>query len=334
MDRLRACVCAALLGGACGNAPAPAPTAAGVSSDYINGLLDVMQEHSVNRARLDWTAFRAQVIQRAQGAQTIPDLYPAISLALGLLDDHHSSYSTTSGTYLRNPTAPSCTAAPAPSPEIPADIGYVRIPSCSGTPAGADAACAEGIEQQIRSRDTAELVGWIVDLRGNGGGTMWPMIAGVGPVLGNGVAGYFAQTGDRPLGWGYQSDGWVFNGTSVVIRTSAPYTLISPAPRVAVLTDTAVASSGEALAVAFRARPNTRSFGSATCGLSTANQRFNLSDGATLFLTVAVLADRTLTPYGGALVPDESVPGDVEAVQRASAWLRGGAYEAVAVPTR
>jgi carboxyl-terminal processing protease len=47
----------------------------------------------------------------------------------------------------------------------------------------------------------------------------------------------------------------------------APYKLVVPSPRVAVLTDTGVASSGEA--IAFRGRPNTRSFGTPTCGLST-----------------------------------------------------------------
>jgi C-terminal processing protease CtpA/Prc len=90
-----------------------------------------------------------------------------------------------------------------------------------------------------------------------------------------------------------------------------------------VLTDRAVASSGEAVVVAFRARPNTRSFGSPTCGLSTANQGFRLSDGATLALTVAVMADRTRAPYGLSLAPDEPVSGDAEVVQGAIDWLRG-----------
>jgi len=36
------------------------------------------------------------------------------------------------------------------------------------------------------------------------------------------------------------------------------------------------------------------------------------------------MADRTRTPYGDSIVPDETVPGDAEVVQRAIAWLRGG----------
>jgi hypothetical protein len=152
------------------------------------------------------------------------------------------------------------------------------------------------------------------------------MLAGVGSVLGNGTAGYFVQTGIGSIAWGYQNDGWAFSGGNVAMRTAAPYTLVNPEPKVAVLTDRSVADSGESLVVAFRARPNTRSFGSATCGPSTIDQRYVLSDGASLYLTVGVLADRTLTAYGQALVPDESVSGDAEVVQRAVAWLRAGAY--------
>jgi C-terminal processing protease CtpA/Prc len=94
-------------------------------------------------------------------------------------------------------------------------------------------------------------------------------------------------------------------------------------PRVAVLTDNLVASSGEAVVVSFRGRPNTRSFGSATCGLSTANSGFRLSDGATLQLTTASMADRTRVNYGVSIAPDEAVGGDAEVVLRAVDWLRG-----------
>ena len=51
------------------------------------------------------------------------------------------------------------------------------------------------------------------------------------------------------------------------------YTLINPMPRVTVLTDEGVMSSGEAVVVSFRERTRARSFGTATCGVSTATAR-------------------------------------------------------------
>ncbi len=318
---LRALACAVLLGTACGSESSMPPPSR-QPSDYTKEILDIMQGNSINRSRINWTDVRAQVNQAAQGATTIPDLYPAIALALRLLDDHHSFYLSASGTFVNNPTLPQCSAAPVPNAATPSDIGYVRVAGFSNSALGADVAFADEIQQQIRSRDRPGLAGWIVDVRGNTGGNMWPMIAGVGPVLGEGVAGYFVPVSGPSTPWGYRN-GESFSGPSQVVRASQPYTLIGGTAKVAVLTDIAVASSGEAVVVAFRARPNTRSFGTATCGLSTANQSFGLSDGATLYLTVSVMADRSLAPYGVPLVPDESVAGDAQVVSRAIAWLRG-----------
>jgi len=298
----------------------PVPNASRLASDYTNEVVATMQTNSINRSRIDWTDFRGQVFQQAQGAQTIRDLFPAISLALALLDDHHSFYQAVGGGGLGNPRAPRCSASPVTVPPVPADIGYVRVEEFSSSVPGADREFADAIQAQIRSRDAANLAGWIVDVRSNRGGNMWPMVAGVGAVLGEGVAGYFVPPSGAPTAWSYQA-GAALSGTSEIVRTSQPYVLRAAAPRVAVLTDNFVASSGEAVVVSFRARANTRSFGAATCGQSTANAPFRLSDGATLQLTTALMADRNRTAYGGSIAPDEAL-SDTDVVPHAIAWLR------------
>src|SRR5207244_1020919 len=227
-----------------------------------------MQSNSIKRGQINWTDFRAQVFARAQSAQTIADTYPAISLALGLLGDHHSFYTTARGSGIGNPSGRRCAAPAVPTPAVPADIGYVRVTPFSGSDAAAVRAFADSVQNQIRSGDRPNLAGWIVDLRGNGGGNMWPMLAGVGPVLGDGVAGYFMPPGGTSSDWGYVNGAAVLNGNTQAIASSV-YIPMRTMPRVAVLTDNLVASSGEAIAISFRARPNARAFGSATCGLST-----------------------------------------------------------------
>jgi len=298
----------------------PVPNASRLASDYTNEVVSTMQANSINRNRIDWTDFRAQVFQQAQGAQTIRDLFPAISLALGLLDDHHSFYQAAGGGGLGNPRSPRCSATPVTVPLVPADIGYVRVEEFSSTVPGADQEFADAIQAQIRSRDAANLAGWIVDVRSNRGGNMWPMVAGVGAVLGEGVAGYFVPPSGAQTPWSYRA-GAALNGTTEIVRTSRPYVLLAAAPRVAVLTDNLVASSGEAVVVSFRVRANTRSFGVATCGQSSANTGFRLSDASTLQLTTALMADRNGITYGGPIAPDEALNDD-EVVPRAIAWLR------------
>ena len=89
----------------------------------------------------------------------------------------------------------------------------------------------------------------------------------------------------------------------------------------AVLTDTLTASSGEAVAVAFKARKHTRSFGAGTCGVSTGRSRFYLSDGSVIYLTTAVFADRRLVRYGHFIAPDEPLK-PAEVVPQAIRWIR------------
>ena len=109
-----------------------------------------------------------------------------------------------------------------------------------------------------------------------------------------------------------------------VTTVSPPYRLRRQQPRVAVLSNVGIASSGEATLIAFRLRPNTRSFGEATCGLSTSNSSFTLSDGATLNLTTAVMADRAKNRFGDRIAPDEVFTDQQQAAARAIAWIQTG----------
>jgi C-terminal processing protease CtpA/Prc len=174
----------------------------------------------------------------------------------------------------------------------------------------------------IRTADRPGLIGWIVDLRGNGGGNMWPMIAGVGPVLGEGIIGWIVYN-NREYEREYR-DGGALSLNEAFAQVANPYTLLKPLPRVAVLTDGLVNSAGEAIAVYFKGRPETRSFGTPTCGHHHLLQGFVLSDRSTLSLTTAQHADRTKRLYGGPIAPDETIGNPEQVVERAIAWLRDG----------
>ncbi len=165
--------------------PPPPPQVDGMSAfaaSYLAQVLNIMQANSISRLTINWTSFRAVAADRAPRAQSILDLEPAIEHALRLLGDGHSSYRSATGRFLFVPTR-TCRASGARVPAVPATIGYVKVGAFGGTAEQA-LAFANGIQSVIRAADHDSLVGWIVDLRGNGGGNMWPMIAGVGPVLG------------------------------------------------------------------------------------------------------------------------------------------------------
>ncbi|QBD76117.1 hypothetical protein EPA93_08885 [Ktedonosporobacter rubrisoli] len=186
-------------------------------------------------------------------------------------------------------------------------IGLLELPSFLGNDGEIYAQTAQRALQELDKNYT--LTGWIIDLRRNTGGDMWPMLAGVGPILGEGKVGSFVHAGGSRVPWLYQR-GQARAGRWVAARVTNPYQLKQAMPPVAVLTSENTISSGEALAVAFRGRPRTRSFGEPTAGLPTANQGFKLPDGAMLQLTTALDVDRNGVSYDGSLVPDQEVPLD------------------------
>lgn len=294
---------------------------AAIAAAYLDQVIGIMRTNSMNRLRIDWTAFERAVHGAAGNAQTVADTYPAIRVALGLLSDGHSSFRTREGNVLFVPVL-SCSAPSAARPVLPATIGYVRVRAFSGSQAESDA-FAQRLQDSIVANDRDGLVGWIVDLRGNTGGNMWPMIAGIGPILGETSLGYFIGPTGMQSHWEYRAGASVLNGTPVVTMPN-PIRLRRENPRVAVLTDNLVASSGEAVAISFRKRPDTRTFGMATCGLSTANSPFPLPDGALLNLTTAVMADRTKVEYGKSIPPDETIVDENGLAQRAVSWLLTG----------
>ena len=190
---------------------------------------------------------------------------------------------------------------------------------------------AEELHKLIGELESAGARKWILDLRDNQGGNLWPMLAGLGPLLGDGEAGASLRPdGDRRRIW--YEDGKVGLGDYVQLRVRGePYRLHSPGAPVAVLQDDETASAAEIVAAAFAARPSTRSFGTATRGATTATRTFPLMDGAALMLAVASTVDRHGRVLSGPIEPDELVVdaergenlNDQPAIEAARQWLDG-----------
>ena len=295
--------------------------------NYLNSFFEIVDSNSLRRDSINLAEIRRTIFDQFKNAQRIADCYPAIILALKQINDHHSffmpydrvkawkadsdiSFQFGTGRLLEN------------------QIGYISIPTfVSGSPRIGQL-FADSLQHQIESLDKSRVKGWIIDLRNNGGGNCWPMLAGIGPLLEEGICGYFARRNGLGPMWKY-FNGVIYEGTRDMVRVGNPYYLKEKFARLAVLTGPRTASSGEVVVVSLIGRPNTKSFGEPTHGLSTGNQDFTLSDGSMLFLTTSVYSDRNNHKYGGKIVPDESVPFSDRAfpldqdpvVKRAIEWL-------------
>lgn len=293
--------------GLTGCADAPTAVEATPGTEYLEAALDILETNSRHKYEVDWSRLRSTVWKDAGTLNEPADAYGAIRNALDLVGDQHSFLLTPAEVHQRvscvNPP-PYVRVAPNLS-ETATPVGYMRVGSavCPGS-----SELAAAYQRAIEGVDTTGVCGWIVDLRGNGGGNIAPMIGGVGPIVGEGVLGYFVGP-DSTKPWAYRN-GAVLVGENAVATVADPYELRDPAPPVVVLVDGVTASAAEATYLSFVGRPNTHTIGGWTAGFSTANTAFLLSDSAVLAVTTAVMADRTGQIYGGYIVPERVAGGD------------------------
>lgn len=60
---------------------------------------------------------------------------------------------------------------------------------------------ASQLQAKIEELDTQNPIGWIVNLSYNSGGNMWPMLTGIGPLIGEGVVGGFLSVDGVHTPW-------------------------------------------------------------------------------------------------------------------------------------
>ncbi len=305
----------------CGSEDTSEPTISPAALSYMNSILKIMEDNSINKDEIDWVAFRAEVLAQIENAQTIGETFLGIERALTLLGDNHSFYISAANQFVSGEGDLDCVFNSFQELNVPNNIGYVRVDAFSDGDPSAIINFANAIHTDIRIQDQSDLIGWIVDLRENSGGNMWPMLAGLGSLLGDGIHGFFIDPDGNQTPWSY-SNGTSFSGTFGITSVDNPYNLRNSDLPIAVLLSNGVASSGEAIAISFTELENVKSFGAATCGLSTSNNTYTLSDGALLLVTTAYMADRNKVMYGGPIEPD-SIVGTNQILQASIEFIEG-----------
>jgi C-terminal processing protease CtpA/Prc len=184
-------------------------------------------------------------------------------------------------------------------------IAYIDIPWISTADNKICTNFADSLQKLISNYDKQGVTKWIIDLRNNTGGNCWPMLAGLGPLIGNGVYGYFISDKEK-IAFSYEA-GNMMQGRHARCITNEPRLLTHEKKTVIVLTGPNTASAGEIVALAFKGLPGVYLYGEPTSGLTTANATYNLSDGSLLVLTVCKEADRNGNIQEGKIQPDKLI---------------------------
>ncbi len=213
--RLIACSLLLLSPAVClaGKKPAPQPqiSPTKITADaaaFLDNALDTMRQHALHGQSVDWTEVRTEAFKRAGGAFNPIDTYPAIYWALVQLGDPGAHLRLPPGLYpdqialmqqaerdaLKDAPAAAREQTSIPTPftsrRLPEghivtvqgrNFGYVVLPRCSAKDNDGLLLYAADVRRILTDLMAQSPKGWIVDLRGNTGGNMWPMLAGIGP---------------------------------------------------------------------------------------------------------------------------------------------------------
>jgi peptidase S41-like protein len=161
--------------------------------EYLSQALALIESLALRAERIDWSELRATEVAGFARART--ETYPVIRSALRELADGHSFFLEPGQRRAREMNAKLQSSDLFGRRHCRADrIGPGFLVHRKTGPEAAD--FAEKIQGLIALNDCIDMRGWIVDLRDNRGGNMWPMIAGLGPILGEGVLGAFVGPGE------------------------------------------------------------------------------------------------------------------------------------------
>lgn len=267
--------------------------------DYVNRAIKLMDRNGLFADGAQWDAARKKAL--SQKPETIDQAQDIVREALKVAGGKHSFVLPAS-----NVEKLAETRWQMPAVEITDDkIALIKLPDFSGSQYD-----GRKYEQTVIDGVPEDIVGAIIDLRGNTGGNMYPMIASVHR---------FIKDGDDMLRFRNRKRS-NFIPLSYVLRCEGIEAMEPIDCPVAILTDSLTASSGEAVLICFRGQENVKTFGAPTAGYASANRSFRMPDGSQLVITTGCDVART-----GEVFCDDPITPDIltdQPVQEAAAWIR------------
>jgi len=277
----------------------------------LDEALSFMEKNYYRRDEISWPDLEARARRELQTAGNCEDAYSSITWCFKQLNEPHSFIMPPDKAARYTGAAGDAASGPALSGlvgEIKGEwlqdsIGYVTVPWVSTDDSLLCERIADSIQDVIARLDSRDISRWIIDLRKNSGGNCWPMLTGIGPLLGEGICGYFVS-GDERVPITYH-EGSAFQGRHIRCRVSHEgYRTQKDRKYIVILTGPRTVSAGETVALAFRGKALTYFIGQPTAGLTTANATYPLSDNSMLVLTICREADCTGRICEGRIRPD------------------------------
>lgn len=289
---------------------------------HLQELINGLRQYRVARDEVDWKQVEAKTLAAAAGAQTIPEAFPAIRVALMEIKDPWAAYRAATGQSV-TPEPFKCVPTRTTAPAMPSSVGYLKVASIPSRGLRAEREAAVALRTAIKQGDDAGATAWIVDLRGHFMGSIPAAVMGVAPLMGDGTA-FKMQYADNSKSYNANESSIKINGQEMQMDVGR-FALSHKKPRVAVLVDGGTAGVGELLTIAFLGKDDTRVFGVPTCGIPPIRLvPQKLKNGAEYTLSSMRVLDRLDRAYRGPIEPQERIDDEAALFTRAIAWVTTG----------
>ena len=164
----------------------------------------------------DWPRLISEAHAEISGAKTPADTYFAIRDLIDELGERHTIFIPPPSQAQVDAAAEAGPTGVVAGTEMPTfglvdgRVGLVRLPGLDAlSPGGRERAKTypSVLKGALEQLDKAPLCGWVVDLRGDTGGDMWPMLAGLDPLLGASPFGFFVSRSGARQAWERSAQG-------------------------------------------------------------------------------------------------------------------------------
>ncbi len=294
------------------------PTVKDSITFFYNDLLSNLELKYLNRAYVDWAKIKKYTLEQALKADDFSTSLATTSVVFDTIKCNHCKLFSDSGFYgstlnkqlsqedfsreflvelEKNPSFQ--------VKRINKNIGYINMPGMLMIDLTQDALNIEAqkmYDEIVELQKTKKIKGWVIDLRFNGGGNVFPMLAALHSLLGDNIMYNAIDNEGINIGIHTLRKGGFYEGKEVkakVIPSIIPDTEIP----VALLIGKLTGSSGEDIAVAFKNRKNVIFIGENTYGFLTGNDLYELPYAIKVALTTSYITDAH-EKYQAYITPD------------------------------
>ncbi|MDO4496951.1 MAG: S41 family peptidase [Bacteroidales bacterium] len=265
---------------------------------YVSKAIDLMDDHALYAEGPDWEAAKKEALDTEP--QTYEEAQEIVKKALKVAGGKHSFI-------YKSEDVKTDFTSEWKMPEVninEQNVAIIKLPPFSGNDKQ-----GQKYAHTVIDAIPENIAGAIIDLRGNTGGNMYPMIAAVHQ---------FIDDSEHILRFKSRKRSDKIN-LDYVLRVVGIERQKQLSCSVALITDSLTASSGEATLICFRGLDKVRSFGSPTAGYASANAPYDMPDGSKLVITTSCDVART-----GEVFCDEPIAPDSltkEPMEAAVKWI-------------